>query len=417
MPRYLMQRRRGWYAVLEIPKDLRAHFGKARFKESLKTDSLTVAERRVLLFISQWQRQIDRARQGLPPTSIHEAQIEADQLRRQGLTDDEIAWVAFDALTTSEGSGPTEFIDEEAEKKFLVARQEVFPLTTYIDDWFASLKNAAKTRDMKKGDVERFTRAFPDAVRATEKSVMLWVEETLIAKDGLTPATCRRIMSSCRDYWKWLTRYKHLKVPSPFTSEVVPKKNASENRRAMGVKRQCFSVEDYHRLLNGVPENDPDLRTLIILGAHTGARIEELCSLKVDAVTDDRLKITDAKTERGWREIPIHPEIKELVANLKASSTDGYLLSGLTYNKYGDRSNAIGKRFGRLKKGLGFGPSSVFHAFRNSVARQLENAEVPENISARLLGHELNTMTYGLYSAGVSFNRLQEAMQKVSWNE
>lgn len=39
---------------------------------------------------------------------------------------------------------------------------------------------------------------------------------------------------------------------------------------------------------------------------------------------------------------------------------DVYLLSGLTPNKYGDRSNAIGKRFGHLKKALGFGEKRVF---------------------------------------------------------
>jgi hypothetical protein len=31
-------------------------------------------------------------------------------------------------------------------------------------------------------------------------------------------------------------------------------------------------------------------------------------------------------------------------------------MSGLTLNKYGDRSNAIDKRFGKLRTDLGFGP-------------------------------------------------------------
>lgn len=30
MPKFLMQQRSGWYAVVEIPKELRCHFGKAR---------------------------------------------------------------------------------------------------------------------------------------------------------------------------------------------------------------------------------------------------------------------------------------------------------------------------------------------------------------------------------------------------
>ena len=46
------------------------------------------------------------------------------------------------------------------------------------------------------------------------------------------------------------------------------------------------------------------------MAAHTGARIEELCSLKLEQVLADRFKIEDAKTEAGWRIIPIHDDIK-----------------------------------------------------------------------------------------------------------
>ena len=108
------------------------------------------------------------------------------------------------------------------------------------------------------------------------------------------------------------------------------------------------------------------------MAAHTGARIEELCSLKLEQVLADRFKIEDAKTEAGWRIIPIHDDIKQLVARLKDESTDGYLISGLTFNQYQDRSNAIGKRFGRLKTSLGYGNDYVFHSFRKGLARQLE---------------------------------------------
>jgi len=58
------------------------------------------------------------------------------------------------------------------------------------------------------------------------------------------------------------------------------------------------------------------------------------------------------------------------------ASQDGYLLSGLTFNKYGDRSNAIGKRFGRLKQSLGFSEKKVFHSIRKTVVTLLEDAGV-----------------------------------------
>ena len=57
----------------------------------------------------------------------------------------------------------------------------------------------------------------------------------------------------------------------------------------------------------------------------------------------------------------------------------------------------------------------MFHSFRKSVATQFETAGVPENVTARVLGHEINTMSYGLYSGGVSFEVLSEAMAHLSW--
>lgn len=119
------------------------------------------------------------------------------------------------------------------------------------------------------------------------------------------------------------------------------------------------------------------LANLIRLGAYTGARIEELCSLRTEHADASALHIADAKTAAGIRDVPVHPAIKDLVEALKSSSTDGFLLSGLTLNKYGDRSNAIGKRFGRLKTDLGFGDQGVSEFLCKRVGLQLTEMRSP----------------------------------------
>ena len=96
-------------------------------------------------------------------------------------------------------------------------------------------------------------------------------------------------------------------------------------------------------------------------------------------------------------------------------SADGYVLSGLSVNKYGDRSNAVGKRFGRLKKDLDFGKKHVFHSIRKTVVTILENAGVPENVVADIVGHEKTTMTYGLYSGGLSLVVKHEGLNKLAY--
>ena len=63
MPRYIQKRRQRWYAVLDIPSDVRATFdGKPRFVESLKTKNEAKA---VLLAgpkIALWKLQIAKAK-------------------------------------------------------------------------------------------------------------------------------------------------------------------------------------------------------------------------------------------------------------------------------------------------------------------------------------------------------------------
>jgi integrase len=103
------------------------------------------------------------------------------------------------------------------------------------------------------------------------------------------------------------------------------------------------------------------------------------------------------------------------LGSIKASTSGEYLFPELTQNKYGERSNAIVKRFGRLKTKLGYGEDYVFHSFRKGFATMLENAGQQRNISARLMGHELGDQTFGGYSDGVMFERLVEAISHINW--
>jgi integrase len=91
------------------------------------------------------------------------------------------------------------------------------------------------------------------------------------------------------------------------------------------------------------------------------------------------------------------------------------LLSDLSKNKYGDRSNAIGKRFGRLKTKQKFSSRYVFHSIRKTFTTMLENAGVGENLAADIVGHEKPRITYGLYSGGASLEVMREAVKKVAY--
>jgi integrase len=60
------------------------------------------------------------------------------------------------------------------------------------------------------------------------------------------------------------------------------------------------------------------LADLILIGMHTGARIEEICSLLCKDINleAESITIADGKTDAGNRVIPIHPYIKDLIKAL-----------------------------------------------------------------------------------------------------
>ena len=117
----------------------------------------------------------------------------------------------------------------------------------------------------------------------------------------------------------------------------------------------------------------------------------------------------------GTRLVPIHPSISDLVDKLVATSRDNFLIFSKSKNQYDERSTGLSRRFGRLKSSLGYGPELVFHSLRKTVTTKLEQAGVPEGIAADIVGHEKQTITYGLYSGGTSMAQKMEAITKISY--
>jgi len=420
MPKYLQKRRRQWYAILEIPKTLRQQFGRPRFVQSLETESLSVADKKVLPVIVGWRRQIDLARGADIGTDdellatvmrvrrdTQRAKVDGRELAELQMAQEEVAMM--EALgPNNDYSGSDKLFNAVS-----IAHGKTHLLREHVEEFLASRDVAPKTTDMQRRDLGLFADKFQYAHDATRLMVIDWVNVTLGAEQNLSLGTRSRMISAARVYWDYLEKNKGLTLPSPL-HKVLPPKPKKKTKAMIEAQRKAFRVSDYHKLLASCA--DETLKDLITLAAYTGCRIEELCILKLENVSDDKVEIVDAKSEAGWRTIPIHHHIAQTVARLVATSSDGYLLSGLTFNKYGNRSNAIGKSFGRLKKQVGYGESYVFHSFRKGFATQLENANIPVNVSARLMGHEVQGQTFGNYSDGLALKGLRDAINHVDWS-
>lgn len=169
-----------------------------------------------------------------------------------------------------------------------------------------------------------------------------------------------------------------------------------------------------------VAKGDPQLTMLITIAMYTGARIEEIAMLRKSDVNvgEETIIIRGTKTSAAYRIVPIHPVLMPLFSVLPVTDKEdqGFVIPGLTIDKRGERGKALGKRFGRLKTAAGFkGRQRCFHSIRKTVATQFEQAAVLEGVAADILGHEKQTMTYGLYSGGTSILQKREAIQKIKY--
>lgn len=413
-PSYLQRRGNGWYATLDIPKPLRVHFdGQARFVQSLKTENRSEAERLKLPVIAGWKAELEAAKTGRPD-ALRDLEKSALDWRKGYLSSDkdqqEIASLEINSMAED-----IAWKDEDkADAFYQLATGTSFPIAHKIEEWLSTLSDTKKTIHMKRTDLDRFSERFKYTHNVTKQSVRKWTQD-LEQIDNLKTPTIRRIVSPCRGYWDYLQRSGHIpEGPDPFEGAVRPEKR--KTKADTEASRVAFTTEEVvHLLREAGRSGDTQLSQLIWLGMWTGCRIEELCSLKCSDVSQRYFTAVDAKTEAGNRAVPIHSRLAPLLSHLIKTSNDGYVMAGLTFNKFDGRSNAIGKRFGRLKKAQGFSKRHTFHSIRRTVATELQNALIPESVAADIVGHDKPSMTYGLYSAGAHLDVKQEAIEKLSY--
>ena len=408
LPSYLILRHNTYSATLAIPEDVRASFaGKPRFTKSLQTDSLSLAERRKWEWVDHWKGLIQAARMGdlLVAEARAALAMAYDESHREDIKY-ELEDAAYDAVTQS--------ADQKIVRAVRVASGDWVKLSEVVPRWTKHMLEInevkPKTLDDFTSVVNNFLKSFTYLHEVQTDQVSEW-----LLKQGLSISTMKKKITALRGFLVIAGAPKHL-LDDVISESKIPK---SQRKTKSIDKRKHFEDGDLHKILAAVDDKDHMLTDLIKLGMFTGCRIEELCSLKLEHVTDTVLQIRDAKTDSGDRDVPIHAELRQLVTRLIDDSTDGYLLSGLTFNKYGDRSNAIGKRFGRLKTKLGFDGRLVFHSLRKSFITKLERAEVAPASIARVVGHEIGSqysLALSVYSAGLSDEQMNAIVNKVSYS-
>ncbi len=426
---YLEKRGNTYYALLIIPKDVRKILGKSKFKVSLKESNEKKAELKSAPYVMLWKSQIANAR-GQGSELICEGvfwkpfwdQIKTiNEYADIGMELNPDRQIQFEATQSriykkygEEGLGVMQkVIDGEA----LIS-------DTYYFSWQAGLKHSIKTNERKSKDVRLFIDYFPILNNIEHYALRTWFKSL---EEERSFSTISRIKTNCYAFIEYVRDNSKLDLTIHFLgvlgskSKITQEKESAESWIPF---KPIDIVNMYERCWQRDRRNygiDYDLLDLILLAAYSGARIEEICNIKVEDVIFDyelnefTINICDSKTRAGIRNFPIHSKIMPVVKRLIANTKDGYLLTDQKPNSYGERSHSIKNRFCRLKASFDFSDLQVFHSIRKTFVTQLENHKFPEGAVADIVGHKKKTITYGLYSGGTDYALKKEGIELIKY--
>jgi len=235
-----------------------------------------------------------------------------------------------------------------------------------------------------------------------------------IAAGDLSPETARDTLANLSAFCNWCMVRGRLDT-NPYSGQA---RTISSSTRGTTEKSRRVWTEDELLQFHSVVPPSSKAWLLATLSMYTGARVSEVCALKVKDVVEGCLRVTEGKTRSASRDIPIHPVIQPLVGRLSTTSPDGYLIPGLTKGGPDDtRGEYLQVKLRKIiRDKVGIKDKRVVpHTLRNGFITMLERAGVPVHEMQLLVGHKRGSVTLDVYSEGAGLERLRDAVRKVSF--
>jgi integrase len=432
---FLQKRYNTWFAVVEVPKPLRALAGRKRFMRSLKTDSLATANRLKLPLVAEWKRQINLLERG-KPDKFAVVRVKAQELRAliDGLPDvleedeqgREVNWKDYmtsEALETIKGVEESHGPDVARQMRAIVLDRASF-VRDLQPLWIGEFVGTEQTKDQGAFAVKlflEFAGEFTTVQSVTRKQAGEFIGR-LLAEGLKSRRTVERYASSLSSFWRWLIRRGHLDSDvNPWRGHELGKKSKKATRRAL----PDAAIVKLLKARYDIPGQRKDRRYETVLpdvlriALMTGMRLGEICELERTDVErrDDGLwfNLGEGKTEAAERSVPVHPLIIPIVERRLADG-DQYLIANLVRGgRDKRRGHHVSKAYGRFRKAAGVGERwQDMHAIRHSFTGCMEGHGVPESTTKLLIGHARESLTYGHYSKGDRVN-LREAVSKLDF--
>lgn len=390
-----------WHARLRVPDHLRPVFNKREFTQSLKTSSKAVAQKLAIEKVAMWRLEIAASSGDTSASDLlaYDIRLRDEVESSKGLYADPESQTTHAAAYAE---AYVESLPAAQRQSFLEMSKgkRSLPFDHWIIEWADKTYSNHKTNLAAIYELRRFTEHCPLLDDVTKDGVRKFLRSETRSRKSV-----EKCLSFCRKY------YEYLQDMSLAPDELYPFLNVKlpNTLKASTEPREPFALGDLQTLLNGI-QSDPAVYQTAVIALFTGARIAEVLALRGSSyVLRDGfqcLYIAGTKTVAADRYVPVHPELDPLLQLLLPTDPEDWLIGNVrSQGGANRRADVIGKRFGRLKTKLGFPATKVFHSLRKTFITACEQAEASEGVVADMVGHEKQTMTYGLYSGGSSIKQ------------
>ncbi|CAK7011982.1 MAG: tyrosine-type recombinase/integrase [Citrobacter freundii] len=380
--RYLILDPCGVYMVrIAVPTYMAAHFGnKTYFMKSTGTRDIRQARLFRDAIALEWYKLRDQLRPERPGSRIEQILDELRGITRQAK---DAPLTQFN-LPAQVMACPSLLMMRD---QYILQFNEKRKLTTLskTNKAVEVLLSHLRKRDIQLKDVNR-------------TMVTGWLDKL---KSEKAPQTIQNYISALAQIWNLArNRYHDAPQDNPWRGHGL---EAKSNKMSYEV----FTHAELAKVF-AVMDGDEEMQAVTLIGMYSGARLNEICSLRVENIREIEgvlcFEVTEGKTKSAARIIPVHSMIKPLVLSLREKPYNGFLFyrASIIDRADGKRSTWHSQRFTRAKrKALGEAGTErkVFHSLRHEVAQQLDRNQVPEDRIALILGHERgSTESFKTYS-------------------
>ncbi len=394
IPRLIQDRHGTYYFRLVVPQGARLLVGKKEIRKTLHTKDRFLAGQ-MALALNIWINEL-MTRPKLSDFNFEDVKkldviVEGGRVTFKDIKTDE------DVIRAQKiASGLTQ-LKPAVENSPAQETSEPFNTLTrkYLEE--LPLNNAPSTIGLKEGCYLDFQILFnnPQIHTITKDTATTYKQRQIAA--GWERQTINAKVSFLKTFFEWAINNNMYFQPNPFMNL-----NIKANNKSGSVQKsyKSFTTDNLKAIFDPINfiaymGSKPDYYFLPIVCLYTGARIEEVASLKIsDFNCEDGITYfvpNTAKTKSSIRKIPICDQLVNLgflkyVEEIRALKQE-QLFYYLNASKNGYSKNCS-RRFGEYLTKLGIADSrKVFHSLRHTVIDILTNQNTNTGLAMALVGH------------------------------